>query len=81
MARVTIKEIAERAGVSKTAVSFAFNDPSRLSKATAERILQVARELGYAPHPIARSLSTRRTSVIGVLVPQDVATMLENPFF
>ncbi len=81
MARVTIKEIAERAGVSKTAVSFAFNDPSRLSQATAQRILQVARELGYAPHPIARSLSTRRTGVIGVLVPQDVATMLENPFF
>ena len=37
--RVTIKDIAERAGVSKTAVSFAFNDPSRLAKQTRERIL------------------------------------------
>ncbi len=81
MGRVTIKDIAERAGVSKTAVSFAFNDPSRLSKATVEKILRVAEELGYAPHPVARSLSMRRTGAIGVLVPQDVATMLENPFF
>jgi len=81
MARVTIKDIAKRAGVSKTAVSFAFNDPSRLSEATVERILRVAEELGYAPHPVARSLSMRRTGVMGVLVPQDIATMLENPFF
>jgi DNA-binding LacI/PurR family transcriptional regulator len=81
VARVTIKDIARRAGVSKTAVSFAFNDPTRLSEATVEKILRVAEELGYAPHPVARSLSMRRTDVIGVLVPQDIATMLENPFF
>jgi len=81
MGRVTMKDIAKRAGVSKTAVSFAFNDPSRLSKATVEKILRVAEELGYAPHPVARSLSMRRTGVIGVLVPQDITTMLENPFF
>lgn len=81
MARVTIKDIAERAGVSKTAVSFAFNDPTRLSKATVEKILSVAEKLGYAPHPVARGLSMRRTDVIGVLVPQDIATVLENPFF
>lgn len=80
MARITIKDIAERAGVSKTAVSFAFNDPSRLSESTVQKILQVAEELGYAPHPVARSLSTRRIGAVGVLVPQDVATMLENPF-
>lgn len=81
MSRVTIKDIAKRAGVSKTAVSFAFNDPGRLSEATLDKILQVAEELGYTPHPVARSLSMGRTGVIGVLVPQDIATVLENPFF
>ncbi len=81
MPRVTIKDIARQAGVSMTAVSFAFNDPGRLSKATQERILQVAEHLGYTPHPVARSLSMGRTGVIGVLAPQDLATMLENPFF
>lgn len=81
MARVTIKDVAERAGVSKTAVSFAFNDPSRLSPATVEKILGAARELGYAPHPIARSLNTGQTGVLGLLLPQDIPTILENPFF
>ncbi len=81
MARVTINDVAERAGVSKTAVSFAFNDPSRLSEATVQKILEVARELGYAPHPIARSLNTGRTGVLGLLLPQDIPTILENPFF
>ena len=81
MARVTIEDIARHAGVSKTAVSFAFNDPGRLPEATVGRILRVAEELGYTPHPVARSLSKGRTGVIGVLVPQDIATVLESPFF
>lgn len=81
MARVTIIDVAEHAGVSKTAVSFAFNDPSRLSEATVQKILAVAQELGYSPHPIARSLNTGRTGVLGLLLPQDIPTILENPFF
>lgn len=81
MARVTIKDVAERAGVSKTAVSFAFNDPSRLAEATVQKIMRVAKELGYAPHPIARSLNIGRTGVLGLLLPQDIPTVLENPFF
>jgi len=81
MAQVTIKDVAERAGVSKTAVSFAFNDPSRLPKATVQKILEAAQELGYTPHPIARSLSIGRTGVLGLLLPQDIPTILENPFF
>ncbi|MBX7214127.1 MAG: LacI family transcriptional regulator [Thermoflexales bacterium] len=79
--RVTIKDIARRAGVSKTAVSFAFNVPGRLSARTTQRILDVARELGYMPNPIARSLNTRRTNALGLLVPQDISDLLANPFF
>lgn len=81
MPRVTIKDIARRAGVSKTAVSFAFNVPGRLSPQTTQRILTVARELGYTPNPIARSLNTRRTNALGILVPQDLSETLANPFF
>lgn len=81
MAQVTIKDVAKRANVSKTAVSFAFNDPSRLPKATVQKILEAAQELGYTPHPIARSLSIGRTGVLGLLLPQDIPTILENPFF
>ena len=79
--RITIKDIAHQAGVSKTAVSFAFNVPGRLSAETTQHILQVAHELGYMPNPIARSLNTRRTNAIGIIVPQDIPDVLTNPFF
>jgi len=79
--RVTIANVAERAGVSKTAVSFAFNNPERLNAATATRILDIAHELGYRPDPVARMLTQRRTGSIGVLTPQDLSVIFTNPFF
>ncbi len=79
MARVTISEIARRAGVSKTAVSFAFNYPERLSEETLQRILAVAEEVGYAPDPVASNLKTRRTGCIGILVPQPIPIITRNP--
>lgn len=81
MAKVTINDIAKEAGVSKTAVSFAFNDPSQLAQATVQHIHAVAEKLGYSPDPIARSMTTRRTNALGLLVPQDIATVMSNPFF
>lgn len=80
MARVTISEIAKAAGVSKTAVSFAFNDPSRLPEDTVKRILAVADELGYFPNPVARSLTSKRTGNLGLLFPQPMPTALDNPY-
>ena len=79
--RVTIADVAERAGVSKTAVSFAFNNPERLNVDTASRILGIANELGYRPDPVARMLTQRRTGSIGILTPQDLSTIFTNPFF
>lgn len=79
--KVTISQIAKEAGVSKTAVSFAFNDPAQLSPATAEHIRAIAERMGYSPDPIARSMTTRRTNALGVLLPQDIATTMGNPFF
>ncbi|HKW71656.1 MAG TPA: LacI family DNA-binding transcriptional regulator [Candidatus Dormibacteraeota bacterium] len=80
MSRVTIADVASAAGVSKTAVSFAFNNPERLGQATLERVLGVAHDLGYTPHPAARALSMRRSGTIGVLIPQRLSTVFENPF-
>ena len=81
MAKVTISQIAKEAGVSKTAVSFAFNDPSQLAPTTVEHIREIAERLGYTPDPIARSMTTRRTNALGLLLPQDIATSMSNPFF
>lgn len=80
VSRVTIADVASAAGVSKTAVSFAFNNPERLGQATLQRVLGVAAELGYAPHPAARALSMRRSGTIGLLVPQRLSTVFANPF-
>jgi DNA-binding LacI/PurR family transcriptional regulator len=81
MPKVTISQIAKEAGVSKTAVSFAFNDPSQLASGTVRHIREIAERLGYTPDPIARSMTTRRTNALGLLLPQDIATALANPFY
>ncbi len=67
--------------MSKTAVSFAFNSPDRLSPETATRIRAVAELLGYRPHPVARMLTQRHTLSIGVLTPQALSVIFSNPFF
>ena len=78
--KVTIKELAEKAGVSKTAVSFAFNNPKRISEETYNRIMKIAKEIGYSPDPLARILATKQTGTIGVLFPQSVSEVLQNPY-
>ncbi|MFW6366653.1 MAG: LacI family DNA-binding transcriptional regulator [Spirochaetota bacterium] len=78
--RVTIKDIACKAGVSKTTVSFAFNSPEKISKATHRKIMQIAQAEGYAPNPVARTLATNRIGTIGILLPQGVEFMLRNPY-
>lgn len=80
MARVKIKDIAEKANVSTTAVSFAFNNPARLSESTVRHILNIADEMGYIPNPLARNLSTGRTGAVGLLVPQPIPDIIRNPF-
>src|SRR3954468_17492258 len=80
-ARPRIADVAREAGVSKTAVSFAFNSPDRLAPDTAHRIREVAEHLGYTPHPVARMLTQRQTSTIGLLTPQALSVIFSNPFF
>jgi len=79
--RPRIADVAREAGVSKTAVSFAFNSPERLSAGTASRIREVADNLGYRPNPVARLLTKRETMTLGVLTPQALAVIFSNPFF
>ena len=79
--RPRIADVAREAGVSKSAVSFAFNSPERLSPGTAARIRDVATTLGYRPHPVARMLTAGQTSTLGILSPQSLAQAFANPFF
>ncbi|MDT0438391.1 MULTISPECIES: LacI family DNA-binding transcriptional regulator [Streptomyces] len=79
--RVTIKEVAARAGVSKGAVSLAFNHKPGLSEATRERIFQAARELGWAPNPTARTLAGSRVDVVGLAICRPARLLGLEPFY
>jgi DNA-binding LacI/PurR family transcriptional regulator len=81
MTRPTARSVAEAAGVSRTSVSFAFNDPSKISADTRDRILAEANRLGYEPHPVARMLKRGSTGTIGLLLPQPIPEALENPYY
>lgn len=67
--RVRAADVAAAAGVSPTAVSFAFNDrdAGNLAPATKKRIMETAARLGYEPHHVARSLRSRTTYSLGLL--------------
>jgi LacI family transcriptional regulator len=75
---VTLRDVAARAGVHPATASRALNPETRLlvREDTALRVLQAAEFLGYRPNPVARSLRTRRSNTIGVLIPD-----LNNPLF
>lgn len=79
--RVTIKDVAARAGVSKGAVSLAFNRKPGLSEATRERIFRAARELGWAPSPTARTLAGSRVDVVGLAVCRPARLLGLEPFY
>ena len=79
--RPTIKTIAELAGVSHVAVSRALRGCSDISPETTKRILAIAKEIGYTPNAAARSLSTHRTTAIGMIVPSLEENTAYNAIF
>jgi len=72
----TIKDVAERAGVSAATVSYVLNESRRMRPETEQRVLSAARELGYQLNTAARSLAMGRSSIVGLIVPD-----MLNPFF
>lgn len=74
---VTIKEIAKEAGVSIATVSMILNNKDeKISEPTRIRVLGVAKKMNYIPNTMARSLVTRQTKTIGLIIPD-----ITNPFF
>ena len=74
--KVTSLDVARMAGVSQSAVSRVFTPGASASAATAEKVRRAAAELGYRPNPIARSLITGRSRIVGIVV-----AYLENYFY
>lgn len=79
--KVTIADVARRAGVSKGLVSFALNDRPGVSPETRLRILSAATDLGWKPSLRARSLSTRRSFALGLVVARTPEVLGSDPFF
>lgn len=73
--RISIKDIAEKAGVSPPTVSRALSGSGRVSDATRAQIQRLAAQLGYTPSLVARGLVTKRTNSVGVVV-----TNFADPF-
>ena len=65
---VTIKDVADRAGVSVTSASYAINGKGTISEATRKRVLNAAEELNYHPNAFARNLKRQRSGTIGVFI-------------
>jgi LacI family transcriptional regulator, galactose operon repressor len=78
MSRLTLRDVAARVGIHPATASRALNESTRhlVSEDTARRVVEAAREMGYAPNSIARSLKTNRSLTVGVVLPD-----LTNPLF
>jgi len=68
--KINIKEIAHKSGFSIATVSRVLNNKGSVKEETKKRILQIAQEHDYVPNPIARSLSSKKTDTIGVILPE-----------
>lgn len=74
--RVTAEDVARRLGVSQSTISRAFSDTASISPETRQRVVSAALELGYQPNAIARSLITRRTGIVAIIIGN-----LVDPFY
>ena len=72
----TIKDIAARAGISYATVSRALNNKYGVSQHTREKVMALAKDMGYRPNAIARGLVNRTTMTIGLIIPD-----ITSPFY
>lgn len=78
---VTIKDVAKKAGVSPSTVSRVLSNNSRISRETSQRVRDVMEELGYHPNIMAKSLVSRTTESICVILPKPAEELFLNLFF
>ncbi|MFU8692756.1 LacI family DNA-binding transcriptional regulator (plasmid) [Rossellomorea sp. FS2] len=73
---VSIKDVAERANVAKSTVSLVINNNGYVSEQTREKVEKAMRELKYVPNQLAKNLSSRKSNLIGIVMPD-----ILHPFF
>jgi DNA-binding LacI/PurR family transcriptional regulator len=77
----TLEEVAAAAGVSRATVSRVVNGLDRVSPKTRLSVQQAVDRLGYTPNRVARSLATRRTDSVALVIPEPATKLFGDPFF
>lgn len=78
---LTLEKIGELAGVSRATVSRVINNHPSVRTQVRQRVLDVIAETGYQPNLAARSLASRRTGVIGLVIPRMVHSLFTDPYY
>lgn len=79
--KVTIREVAKEANVSPSTVSRVISDSSQISEETKEKVREAIKKLKYKPNPIARSLASNKSRILGVVLPSEAQDLITNTFF
>src|SRR5687767_7888456 len=78
---MTLEEIARLAGVSRSTVSRVVNDHPSVKDEVRDRVWRVIREHNFHPNSAARALASRRTRIIGLVIPQAIHAIFSDPYF
>jgi len=78
---LTLEEIARRSGVSRSTVSRVINQHPNVSQIVRERVQAVIEDTGYQPNLAAQTLVSKRTSMIGLVLPRSVSSFFTDPYF
>ena len=81
ISNLTLKDIARKAGVSRSTVSRVINNHPNVSKSARQRVTDIIRETGYHPNVAARSLAMRRTRMLGLVLPRSMSSFFTDPYF
>jgi len=77
----TLEELAKIAGVSRSTISRVINNEPNVREAVRERVWKVVQETGYHPNAAARSLASKRSQTLGLVIPLPVTTVFSDPFY
>lgn len=81
MTHLTLEQIGELAGVSRSTVSRVINNHPNVSSDVRERVQRIIKETGFSPNLAARTLASQRSFVIGLVIPRSVQSLFGDPYF
>jgi len=81
MPNLTLEDIAQQAGVSRSTVSRVLNNHPNVREEVRKRVLEVIQRTGYHPNAAARTLASQRSWVLGLVLPRSVSSFFSDPYF